>query len=145
MRKGNVHTWHMMVFALGRKEPPRCGSSNLRLFSRGVLRQSPRSTIESPWHTLRASPWTTVGMAVVNHGKPRLSPWQGVAPHGDVTAHSVRRAAVAQTVHRGELSPMAKATTPWPTLTTCGVRRGSRTFTAANTAGNHGDAANTVY
>ena len=145
MRKGNVHTWHMMVFALKPQGTSAVWVFKFRLFSRGALRQSPRSTIESPWRTLRASPWTTVGMAVVNHGKPRLSPWQGVAPHGDVTAHSVGRAAVAPTVHRGELSPMAKATTPWPTLTNCGVRRGSLTFTAANTAGNHGDAANTVY
>ena len=62
-----------------------------------------------------------------------------------MTEHSVGSAAVAGTVHHGELSPMAKATMPWPTVTYRGVRRGSPTFTVVNIAGNRGGMANSVY
>lgn len=45
---------------------------------------------------------------------------------------------VTATVRRGELSPVAKTAVPWSTVANSGVRRGAPTFTAVNTAGNHG-------
>ena len=50
----------------------------------------------------------------------------------------MRRAALAATVHRGELSLWV----PWSTVGNRDVHRAVPTFTAVNTAGNHGEVAN---
>ena len=66
-------------------------------------------------------------------------------PAGILTEHSVGLAAVVATVHRGELSPMAKATMLWSTAASRGARRGLPTVTVVKTAGNHREVTNSVY
>lgn len=60
------------------------------------------------------------------------------------TKHSLGRAAVAATLHRGELSRMAKDIVPWPTVANRGVRCGVPMFTAVKAAGNHGKVTNSA-